>query len=174
MKFDITDIKSWSNRKDVKIGDEGYFFNKISDLHDMTDIEYSKIERIRDNQANCFSSTAFYGDFSFFLPLNAVKEDKAKNKYRPFKSMRELTEIVYSNDWEYNNLSVGDSLWVRRKGDEHVHQNLLITSLGYDENDLISMNERSMQEWLDNFEFLAHREWHPFGVEVKVEEERQG
>ena len=47
---------------------------------------------------------------------------KTMNKdYRPFKSMRELTEIVYSNDWEYNNLSVGNSLWIRRKGDEHVH-----------------------------------------------------
>ena len=77
MKFDITDIKSWSNRKDVKIGDEGYFFNKISDLHDIEHIfGYSKIESINDNQANCFFSTAFYGGYSFFLPLNAVKEDK--------------------------------------------------------------------------------------------------
>lgn len=85
--------------------------------------------------------------------------------YRPFKSMRELTEIVYSNDWEYNNLSVGDSLWIRRKGDEHVHQNLLIISLGYNENALISMNGKPMQAWLDNFELLAHRKWRPFGVE---------
>lgn len=46
------------------------------------------------------------------------------NKYRVFKSMRELT-------------------------------------------DLISMNGKSMQEWLDNFEFLAHCNWQPFGVEVK-------
>lgn len=165
MKFDIKDVKSWANRLDVKIGDEGYFCNHIRDLYDMRDTEYSKIEYIRDNQANCFSSTAFYGDFSFFLPLNAVKEDKTKNKYRPFKSMRELTEILYGTDWEYNNLSVGDSLWIRRKGDEHVHQNLLIISLGYNENDLISMNDKPMQEWLDNFEFLAHCEWHSFGVQ---------
>lgn len=88
-------------------------------------------------------------------------------KYRPFKSMRELTEVVWGKDWEYNNLSVGDSLLIRRKGDEHFHQNLLITSLGYNEDDLISMNGKSMQEWLDNFEFLAHCNWQPFGVEVK-------
>lgn len=165
MKFDIKDVKSWNTRHVVKIGDEGYFCNHISDLYDMRDTEYSKIEYIRDNQTKCFSSTAFYGYFSFFLPLNAVKEDKAKNKYRPFKSMRELTEILYGTDWEYNNLSVGDSLWIRRKGDEHVHQNLLIISLGYNENDLISMNDKPMQEWLDNFEFLAHCEWHSFGVQ---------
>lgn len=88
-------------------------------------------------------------------------------KYRPFVSMRELTEVVWGKDWEYNNLSVGDSLLIRRKGDEHFHQNLLITSLGYNEDDLISMNGKSMQEWLDNFEFLAHCNWQPFGVEVK-------
>lgn len=89
------------------------------------------------------------------------------NKYRVFKSMGELTEVVWGKDWEYNNLSVGDSLLIRHKGDEHFHQNLLITSLGYNEDDLISMNGKSMQEWLDNFEFLAHCNWQPFGVEVK-------
>lgn len=89
------------------------------------------------------------------------------NNYRPFKSMRELTEIVYSKDWEHNNISVGDSLLIRCKDDEHVYQNLLITSLGYNRNDLISMNGKPMQEWLDNFELLAHRKWRPFGVEKK-------
>lgn len=79
--------------------------------------------------------------------------------------MRELTEIVYSKDGDYDNLSVGDSLRIRRKDDEHYHQNILITSLGYDENDLISINGRLMQDWLDEFEFLAHCEWRPFGVE---------
>lgn len=80
--------------------------------------------------------------------------------------MRELTEIVRGKDWEYNNMSVGDSLLIRRKGDEHYHQNILITSLEYDENDLISMNGKPMQEWLDEFEFLADCKWQPFGVKV--------
>lgn len=29
------------------------------------------------------------------------------------------------------------------------------------------MKMKFMQEWLDNFEFLAHCNWQPFGVEVK-------
>lgn len=120
---------------------------------------------IDDNWHLCFKSDLDRLTYSaFFLPLKAVKKEK---KYRPFKNMRELTEIVYSKDWEYDNLSVGDSLWIRRKGDNHIHQNLLITSLGYNENDLIFMNGKLMQQWLDEAEFLAHREWHPFGVEVK-------
>lgn len=171
MIFDIKDVKSWATRHDVKIDDEGYFFHDIDKLRNFEN-EYikpvkSKLSAIRDNYATCFQiDNGRDGDnvFPFFLPLDAVKKDKTEKKYRPFKSMRELTEIVYSKDWEYDNLSVGDSLWIRRKGDEHIHQNLLISSLGYNENDLISMNERSMQYWLDNFEFLAHREWHSFGV----------
>lgn len=78
MEFDIKDVKSWATRHDVKIGAEGYFCNRVSDLDDMEDTKLSKIESICNNQANCFSSTAFYGSFSFFLPLSAVKEDKTK------------------------------------------------------------------------------------------------
>ena len=29
MKFDIKDLKSWSNRQDVKVGDKGYFCERI-------------------------------------------------------------------------------------------------------------------------------------------------
>lgn len=167
MKFDIKDVKSWYNRHDVKVGDEGYFADEIEELK-TEDNRTRMIAEILDDHAFCFRTPT--NRYSFFLPLDAVKKEK---KYRPFKRMRELTEIVYSKDWEYNNISVGDSLLIRRKGDEHYHQNILITSLEYDENDLISMNGKSMQEWLDNFEFLAHCEWHPFGAEIKVEEERQ-
>lgn len=74
--------------------------------------------------------------------------------------MRELTEIVYGKNWKYrDNLSVGNCLTIRHKGDRHFHQDILITSLGYHGYNLISMNGKPMQEWLDNFEFLAHREW---------------
>ena len=171
MNFDIKDVKSWSNRYDVKIGDEGYFFNDIDKLRN-SENEYikpvkSKLSAIRDNYAMCFqidNGRDCYNVFNFFLPLDAVKKDKPKKKYRPFKSMSELTEIIYGKDLGCDNLSVGDNLWIRRKDDEHVHQNLLIISLGYNEDDLISINGKSMQEWLDNFEFLAHDEWVPFGA----------
>lgn len=32
MKFDIKDVKSWANRHDVKVGDEGYFADNIEEL----------------------------------------------------------------------------------------------------------------------------------------------
>lgn len=171
MKFDIKNVKSWANRHDVKVGDEGYFFHAIDILKGSESECLKPIKSVlftlRNNYAKCFKIELGHdGDdvFEFFLPLNAVKEDKPK-KYRPFTDMRELTEIVRGAGWRYNNLSVGASLLIRHKGDEHYHQNILITSLGYDENDLISMNGRLMQDWLDEFELLAHRKWRPFGVE---------
>lgn len=179
MKFKNFDIEDVFGSDDIKeaekhVGEIGYFEDSLEDLDNAITFFPKKIYKlIRIKQANSDNKYVINAacSFKYFLLLNNLNikktkpiETKEKN-YRPFKSMRELTEIVYSKDWEYNNLSVGDSLWVRRKGDEHFHQNLLITSLGYDENDLISMNERPMQEWLDNFEFLAHREWKPFGIE---------
>lgn len=32
MKFDVKDVKSWYNRHDVKVGDEGYFADEIEEL----------------------------------------------------------------------------------------------------------------------------------------------
>ena len=169
MNSDIKDMKPWADRHDVNVGDKGYFTHNINWLKDDFELNVDTIACIRDDFGNCFVSEKSFNDgnsFPFFVPLKAVKEDKPKEKkYRPFKTMRELTEVVRGKDWEYNDLSVGDSLLIRHKGDEHYHQNILITSLGYDENDLISMNGRLMQDWLDKFEFLAHCEWRPFGVE---------
>lgn len=50
------------------------------------------IKEIDDKKAECFI-TQNSVDFVFFLPLDKVKEDKPKEKrYRPFKTMRELTK----------------------------------------------------------------------------------
>ena len=186
MIFDIKDLKSWANRHDVETKSvTGFFGNSLLEI-DNEIRRYNKGEKghlhelyqISDNGCFCFGYATYFADtgafggtnnFAFFLPLDAVKKDKSKEKkYRPFKSMRELTEIVYGEDWEYDNLSVGDSLWIRRKGDNHIHQNLLITSLGYDENDvisiLISMNGKSMQDWFNNYEIEINGEWQPFGA----------
>ena len=185
MNFDIKDLKSWANRNDVvELSVAGFFGNSLLEI-DNEIRRYNKGEKghlhmlyqISDNGCCCFGYATYFSDtgafsgtsnFAFFLPVDKVKKNKPEKKYRPFKSMRELTEIVYGEDWEYDNLSVGDSLWIRRKGDNHIHQNLLITSLGYDENDvisiLISMNGKSMQEWLDNYEIEINGEWQPFGA----------
>ncbi len=166
MKFDIKDVKSWNTRNDVKIGDEGYFCNHISDLYDMRDTEYSKIEYIRDNQANCFSSTAFYGDYSFFLPLNAVKKDEPK-KYRPFKTIDELEKALNKvNRSAHQFMCVGNDIFIRNKN-QITH--LIITRIDRDAktNEVINVNGMSPIFLFNNYEIRVGAEWVPFGVEVK-------
>lgn len=171
MKFDIKDVKSWNTRNDVKIGDEGYFCNHISDLYDMRDTEYSKIERIRDNQANCFSSTAFYGDFSFFLPLNAVKENKPKEKgYRPFRTIAEVDALL-AKDSVKHYCFVGSDLYLRYKAKPNIIKHILITNLEVDTNtnELRFINGFTTNHLAKNFDIKIAGCWLPFGVEVKDE-----
>lgn len=85
MNFDIKDVKSWSNRYDVKIGDEGYFFYDIDKLRNFEN-EYikpvkSKLSAIRDNCATCFqidNGHDGYNVFPFFLPLGKVQKTEKR------------------------------------------------------------------------------------------------
>lgn len=170
MKFNIEDIKSWSNRKDVKIGDKGYFFNKISNLHDLKENEYSKIESINDNQANCFFSTAFYGGYSFFLPLNAVKNEP-KIKYRPFKNLYEFYKFLsYDNftEGEFTpSMLLGLYFTYRDKKALRVASTIVINKIDVDLKDICEpiIEGRNFEHWFDYAEIRNDDgEWQPFGV----------
>lgn len=176
MNFDIKDIKSWSNRHDVKVGDEGYFCNHISDLCDMRDTELTKIERIYDNQASCFSSTAFYGNYSFFLPLNAVKEDKPKEKkYRPFKNLYEFYQFLSFNshitEEDFTPVMLLDLYFKdREKKALRVASTIVINRIDVDLKDICEpiIEGRNLERWFDLAEIMNDDgEWQPFGVEVK-------
>lgn len=176
MKFDIKDVKSWANRHDVKVGDEGYFCNHISDLYDMSNIELTKIERIRDNQASCFFSTAFYGGYSFFLPLNAVKKDKLEKKYRPFKDLYEFYQFLSFNsritkeDFTPNML-LGLYFKYREKKAPRFAHTIVINRIDFDLADdpcEPCIEGRNLGLWFDFSEIMNDDgEWQPFGVEVK-------
>lgn len=80
MKFDIKDVKSWANRHDVKVGDAGYFADSILVLDDRVNMNtIGIINAIFDRTACCFSLEGNTG-FAFFLPVDAVKEDKPEKK----------------------------------------------------------------------------------------------
>lgn len=57
MKFDIKDVKSWANRHDVKVGDEGYFCNHISDLYDMSNKEINVVKKQLDENVDSNSDS---------------------------------------------------------------------------------------------------------------------
>lgn len=174
MNFDIKDMKSWADRHDVNVGDKGYFTHSINWLKDDFELNVDTIACIRDDFGNCFVSEKSFNEgnsFSFFVPLKAVKEDKPKEKkYRPFKTMRELTEVVRGKDWEMNDITTGDELMIRSKGCEDRHRRVLITDLTLDNNcNLLFINNKTMKVWLDNYEVMSISacDWVPFGVEIE-------
>lgn len=65
MKFDVKDVKSWANRHDVKVGDEGYLSSDISTLRDKKDTELTTLDHIYDDKASCFSSAHYFADYPF-------------------------------------------------------------------------------------------------------------
>lgn len=177
MNFDIKDMKSWADRHDVNVGDKGYFTHSINWLKDDFELNVDTIACIRDDFGNCFVSEKSFNEgnsFPFFVPLKAVKEDKPKEKkYRPFKTMRELTEVVRGKDWEMNDITTGDELMIRSKGDEDRHRRVLITDLTLDNNcNLLFINNKTMKVWLDNYEVMSSSacDWVPFGVEIEDED----
>lgn len=107
MKFDIKDVKSWANRDDVHtLSDAGFFGNSLSEIDDEIK-RYNNGEKDRlhelyqvsDNGCFCFGYALYFADTGafagtnncgFFLPLDAVKEDKPEKKYRPFKDLYEF------------------------------------------------------------------------------------
>ena len=177
MEFDIKDVKSWATRHDVKIGAEGYFCNRVSDLDDMEDTKLSKIESICNNQANCFSSTAFYGSFSFFLPLSAVKEDKSKKKYRPFKNLYEFYQFLSFNSHITEEdftpvMLLGLYFKCREKKALRIASTIVINRIDVDlkGNCEPNIEGRNLGLWFDFAEIMNDDgEWQPFGVEVKDE-----
>lgn len=174
MNFDIKDMKSWADRHDVNVGDKGYFTHSINWLKNDFELNVDTIACIRDDFGNCFVSEKSFNEgnsFPFFVPLKAVKEDKPKEKkYRPFKTMRELTEVVRGQDWEMNDITTGDELMIRSKGCEDRHRRVLITDLTLDNNcNLLFINNETMKVWLDNYEVMSVSacDWVPFGVEIE-------
>lgn len=174
MNFDIKDVKSWSNRHDVKVGDSGYVANDLDILQDDLKSGIAQLRMISyvgDTDAYCFSAKAFgaHRNFGFFLPSDAVKEDKPKEKYRPFKSMIELTEIAeITNPNSYNVMGVDEALFVKRKCNGH-YEKVLITHLEYDKyHNLIAINNKNLKTWFENYELKnGFGKYVPFGVEIE-------
>lgn len=172
MKFDIKDVKSWSNRHDVKVGDEGYLSYDISTLRDKKDTELTKLDHIYDDKASCFSSAHYFADYPFFLPLNAVEKEK---KYRPFKDLYEFYKFLsispFTKKEFRNEFLLKFSFTYREKTLPQIASTVAITRIDVSlDNDPRStyINGKDLKYWFDDFEFMNSKgEWVPFGVEVK-------
>lgn len=176
MNFDVKDIKSWANRHDVKVGDDGYVSSDINTLQDDLKSGIAQIRiicHVRDDDVECFSCKAFGSirNYGFFLPADAIKEDKPKEKkYRPIKSLFELAIAFYGVPNYFQHICMGGDLFVKYKNDKN-YKRVLITSLEFDENHALStINGITLRAWFDYYELRNDKgEWVPFGVEVENE-----
>lgn len=170
MNFDVKDVKSWKDRHDVKVGDIGFVACVTNELA----LTIATITEIIDDTGKCFVAQPLNANvefqYSFFLPLDKVKEDKSKEKkYRPIKNMRELTDVVRGKDWT-TAISSDEELLVRCKYNKH-RIKVLITRLEFDNNlELVSINNKAPKVLLENYEVMSvNGNFMPFGVEVEDE-----
>ena len=163
MKFDIKDVKSWYNRHDVKVGDEGYFADEIEELKTENN-RTRMIAEILDDHAFCFRTPT--NRYSFFLPLDAVKEDKPKEKkYRPLKSIDDMYCL-----FDCSVMSAKNFITYRSKVTGEIYIELLF-AVSRDKNDVLSsINNIPVQDLFNNFEIRKNGEWLPFGIKVEEDE----
>ena len=171
MNFDIKDVKTWNNRDNVEVGDKGYFANDIHFLDDIVSMNLiGAIEEIDENGVLCFKKNGAK-NFGFFLPLDAVKKDKPKKKYRPFKDAYELYKFLVNpslsrKDFS-NKLLLNLSITLRIKYISNFTTTELITSVEdsvIDGCQLTSINNKELEYWFNNYEIEINGEWQPFGA----------
>ena len=188
MNFDIKDLKSWANRHDVvELSVAGFFGNSLLEI-DNEIRRYNKGEKghlhelyqISDNGCFCFGYATYFADtgafsgtsnFAFFLPLDKVKKDKPKKKYRPFKDAYEFYKFLVNpslarKDFS-NKLLLNLSITLRIKYTSNFTTTELITSVEdsvIDGCQLTSINGKEFEYWFNNYEIEINGEWQPFGV----------
>ena len=191
MNFDIKDLKSWANRHDVETLSvtgfiTGFFGNSLLEI-DNEIRKYKKGEKghlhelyqISDNGCFCFGYATYFADtgafsgtsnYAFFLPLDAIKEDKT---YRACRTVQEFYDLIFNikskADTElYINELLGVNIHFRNK-ETSTEYFTTISTITKDINDYIKVvvspkGYLSFTELFNKYEIEINGEWKPFGV----------
>ena len=168
--FNEKDLITWSNRHNAKVGTKGYFAVSIADLND--NIKAGKIyelEGISDENSWSFTSNDFR--YGFFLPVDAVKENKT---YRVCRNVKELYELIFNTkckaDTEfYINELVGTVIHFRLKGFDSTVYGCITGIVEYINGNIavhIAGRNFALDELVKNYKIEINGKWLPFGVEV--------
>lgn len=171
--FDKKDLITWTNRHDVKVGDKGYFAHSIDDLDVNIKNGYvHKLINISNYYACCFAYDSRHG-YGFFLPVEAVKEEKPKEKkYRHFKDAYELFKFLFPatpiirKDFE-NCMLLNSVITWRKRDTQYFTTTEIITSVEtavIDGCHLTIINGKALEYWFANYEIMNDGKWQPFGV----------
>ena len=169
--FNEKDLITWNNRHDVKVGDKGYFAHSINELDVNIENGYvHKLINISNYYACCFAYDSRHG-YGFFLPKDAVKENKT---YRACRNVKELYKLVFNckskvEDRFYINELVGTIIHFKQKGFDTTYYEC-ITGIAAYMNGNITVDIRGanfeLPELFKRCEIEINGEWVPFGVEA--------
>ena len=168
--FNEKDLITWSNRHNAKVGTKGYFAISIADLND--NIKAGKIyelEGISDENSWCFTDGTFR--YGFFLPVDAVKENKT---YRACRNVKELYGLIFNTKSKadpefYINELVGTVIHFRLKGFDSTVYGCITGIVEYiNGNIAVHIDGRNFEldELVKNYKIEINGKWLPFGVEV--------
>ena len=172
--FNEKDLITWSNRHKAKIKTSGYCANSIKELKENIKNNITRmLSSISDDSERCFNccSLADYDvlKYGFFLPKEAVKEEKT---YRACRNVKELYELVFNTkskaDTEfYINELVGTIIHFRLKGFDTTLYECITGIAVYNNGDIavhIDGCNFELYELFKDYEIEINGEWQPFGV----------
>lgn len=170
--FNKEDVKSWSNRNEVKLDDEGYFGYSLQGLE-----QEIKAQRIRKlSEINEDSGSPFKGDtargwawYPFFLPLDKVKK---LHTYRPFNNLDEFFNFFYSfssdsvyNQTEKAEILLGKKIILKKKENGQINAMIIQNIKFNSDSSNVSLNNVSLDHIFHVYDIQKDGEWLPFGVE---------
>lgn len=166
--FDEKDLITWANRHDAKVGTKGYFASSITDLHSNIKGGYvHELMSIFDDKNWCFSDGTF--SYGFFLPVDAVKENKT---YRACKNIKEFYELVFNTKSKVEdririNELIGTIIHFRQKEFDTTLYACITGIAVYINGDIavhIDSCNFELDELFKRYEIEINGEWVPFGV----------
>lgn len=169
--FDKKDIFTWANAKKAKefIGKKCYFADDFDELdseikknitYNLADVNVSSIWSFKTNIVGSYAIC--------LLADKVIKEIKVNYRYRPFRTVAEVDELL-AKDSVRHYCFVGSDLYLRYKVQPNITKHILITNLEVDTNtnELRFINGLTTNHWAKNFDIKIAGCWLPFGVEVK-------
>ena len=178
--FDEKDLITWSNRYNAKVGDKGYFADCIYDLKD--DIEndnFRTLVNISESYDRCFDCYSSFDSetysFSFFLPKDAVKENKTYKTYRACKTVQDVYKLVFNSKCEQLedrfciDKLVGTVIHFKQKGFDMTYYECITGIAVYNNGDIavhIDGCNFELDELFKKYKIEINGEWKPFGVEA--------
>lgn len=167
-KFDEKDLITWTNRHNAKIGTKGYFATTITELNDKIEAGMIyKLTGISDKDSWCFIGGNF--KYGFFLPVDAVKENKT---YRACRNVKELYELVFNckskvEDRICIDELVGTVIHFKQKVFDTTNYECITGIAVYINGDIavhIKGCNFELDELFESYEIEINGEWLPFGV----------